>query len=633
MSNELGRFDLAESWNRSRAFGINPSHADFDMIPAAELQERKNRLHEELFQYSTPILENLYSQLKNTPFMAIVSDAEGYIISTWGEAPFIDKAKAISLQSGVNWQEKRKGTNAIGTAIIERKPIQVIGEEHYVTENQFLTCYASPLYSATGELIGILDISGDVRFHHPHTLGMVTATAHACQSNILLNSVHHELVLSLKETDRIVGGARQPLISLSEEGVIKRINQQAAYLLKEKVEDCIGQPLSKWLDHELVQTLLSPKDKTSYQYDLRAHTKLDGNWIIEPIFDDRKKMYRVVMTGSNLLEHKMESTVFQNQSSKQINGPVTSCKKVQKTMQLALNVARTKATMLIRGETGTGKEVMAKEIHQASGRKGPLVVINCGAIPENLLEAELFGYEKGAFTGAKQEGYKGKFLAADQGTIFLDEIGEMPLTSQVVLLRVLEEKRVTPIGSNQSIPIDVRIIAATHRDLKKEIAKNNFRADLYYRLCELEIVLPPLRDREDLFDLVFHFIREIEQELNIPERVYLDETAMHALRQHNWPGNIRELRHAVRQAIYHMLYSRNSFHLTKDDFVLGDSQDATSKLEGMSIEQSEQEAIAKAIQLAEGNLTKAATMLKMGRTTLYRKIHQYPHLKELRDNY
>ncbi|MDQ0340112.1 transcriptional regulator with PAS, ATPase and Fis domain [Caldalkalibacillus uzonensis] len=196
-----------------------------------------------------------------------------------------------------------------------------------------------------------------------------------------------------------------------------------------------------------------------------------------------------------------------------------SCPKVQRVYQLAMNVARTDPTILIRGETGTGKEVIAKDIHRHSGRNGPLVVVDCGAIPDQLLESELFGYEKGAFTGASSDGYKGKFQAANGGTQFLDEIGEMPLASQVALLRVLEEKRVTPVGSNHSIPIDVRIIAATNRDLLREIEAKRFRADLYYRLCELEIVLPPLRERTDLLELAHEFIRHVESELSImPEQ-------------------------------------------------------------------------------------------------------------------
>lgn len=624
MNFELGHFDLNESWNRSRNFGISPFNAEVERISTSELKDRKICLNP-LFQSSTHVLENLYSQLKQMPFMVIVTDAEGYIISTWGDSPFLNQAKAVSLECGVNWEEKRKGTNAIGTSIIEKRPIQVIGDEHYVEENKFLTCYAAPLYSPTGEMIGVLDVSGDVRFHHPHTLGMVIATAHACQSNILLNSLHRELVLTLKETDHIVKGTSKPLISLDEEGLIKRINHQAAQLLNAEIKSCIGQPLSNWVEKELVHTLLHHKGNESFEFDLKTHTKLPGNWAIEKIFDDRRQTYRIVMTTSLANNDKPQTPKVH---------PVSTCPKFHKTLQLAMKVAPTNATILICGETGTGKEVMAKEIHEASDRRGPLVVVNCGAIPDNLLESELFGYAKGAFTGANDQGHKGKFLAADRGTLFLDEIGEMSLASQVVLLRVLEERKVTPIGSNKAIPFDVRIIAATNRDLRKEIAEKRFRADLYYRLCELELLLPPLREREDLLELANFFIDTMERELKLSCKIVLDESAKRLLQNYNWPGNIRELKHMIRQAIYHMYYARQSNILTKDDFSIpyDDTKIETSNDDPLSIEQNEQKMIAEALKMTKGNLSKAASLLKMGRTTLYRKLNQYPNLKKLRSN-
>lgn len=522
MGNGLVNHELMQSWKRSASFGVDKDHAEVELLSTGELEERKEQLNE-LFQSASSIIENLAIQLKNSPFIVIVSDPDGYIVSTWGDSPFTDKAKKVWLDCGANWHERVKGTNAIGTSLIEKKSLCVIGDEHYVRENVFLACYASPLYSATGELIGILDVSGDSRFHHSHTMGMVMSTAQACQSNLLLNSVHRELVLSLKEMDHLTKGHAQPLISINEEGVITRINQQAATLFNERPESCIGKPLTYWLDAETATSLLSMRETAPLPIKMKDDSHQRREWIVTPIKDERQKLYRIVMTLAERSEQHRAQLSDRKKSSSS-SDIVTSCPKVQRVYQLAMNVAKTNATILIRGETGTGKEVIAKEIHRLSERRGPLVVVNCGAIPEQLLESELFGYEKGAFTGASKDGFKGKFRAAEGGTLFLDEIGEMPLSSQVALLRVLEEKRVTPVGSNESIPVDVRIIAATNRHLVKEIEAKRFRADLYYRLCELEIVLPPLRERADLLELAQQFIHQMENELQL-ENIQLSEEA------------------------------------------------------------------------------------------------------------
>lgn len=628
LGNELVKRELMESWKRSASFGVDKDHAEVELLSSGELKERKEQLNE-LFQSASRILENLALHLKNSPFMVVVSDRDGYIVSTWGDSPFTNKAKKVWLDCGANWHERVKGTNAIGTSLIEKKSICVIGDEHYVRENVFLACYASPLYSATGELIGILDVSGDARFHHPHTMGMVMAAAQACQSNLLLNSVHRELILSLKEMNHLTKGHSQPLISINEDGVIKRINQQAATLFNETPESCIGRPLTYWLDAETAATVLSIGEATSLSIKLKGDSKKVREWLVEPIRDERQRLYRMVMTSKGRSEK--QSSQYLNHQNSLPSSPniVAYCPKVQRVFQLAMNVAKTNATILISGETGTGKEVIAKEIHRQSKRKGSLVVVNCGAIPEQLLESELFGYEKGAFTGASKEGFKGKFRAANGGTLFLDEIGEMPLASQVALLRVLEEKRVTPVGSNEAIPIDVRIIAATNRDLVKEIEANRFRADLYYRLCEIEIVLPPLRKRTDLLELAQQIIRQMEKELQV-ENIQLTQEAKKKIFNYHWPGNIRELRQVIRKAVYHMCFVRQSVILTADDFNFSHLTPSEKENKALSIEEHEQETIAKAIEIAGGNLSKAARLLNIGRTTLYRKLNQYPHLKKVR---
>ncbi|HEU5140756.1 MAG TPA: sigma-54-dependent Fis family transcriptional regulator [Bacillales bacterium] len=608
---------LTASWKRSQAFGVDPIHAENEVLTGGELKDREARFHE-LLQSCSDIFENLYAQLKSSLFMMLVSDVDGYIVFSKGEPPFLNRAKKVWLNSGANWSEQVKGTNAIGTALIERKPVHVVGNHHFCRENQFLVCYAAPLYSATGEMLGILDISGNAKLHHPHTFGMVRAAAEACQSRLLLRNLQQELTLSLRESETIANQNQNPLISIDPNGIITRINQKAARLLEKPASQCIGQPLSSWFGQQDTENILGLKKHGFAQIKMKADSK---QWKVQPIQDKRRKHFRSVLSLQ-----PAESVPTPSKKIKPGN-MIWSCPKAEKILHLARRIAQTDTTILIRGETGTGKEIIAKEIHRASGRKGSLVTVNCGAIPEQLIESELFGYEKGAFTGAHQKGRMGKFEAADGGTLFLDEIGEMPTTLQIALLRVLEEKKVMPIGSNTAKPVDVRIITATHRDLIHDINENQFRADLYYRLCEIELPLPALRERTDLYELSDLFLSEMSRELNAD--IQMEQTAQQRMETYDWPGNIRELRHVLRQAAYLAYFTRKSTMIRNIDLHLPRKQPAEGGPED-TLHTNEEEQISGAIRQAKGNISRAADLLGMGRTTLYRKMKRYPKLNELK---
>ncbi|MGA8943950.1 MAG: sigma-54-dependent Fis family transcriptional regulator [Thermoactinomyces sp.] len=606
------------SWERSKAFGVDPVHIEDKLLTEGELKDRIDQLHS-FFRISTPVLDCLYSYLNKSSFMLLVADPDGYILRTWGDFPFMEKAKRVFLDTGANWHEQVKGTNAIGTALTEEKPVSVIGRQHYCRENHFLTCYATPLYSPQGELLGVLDISGDVWHHQTHTLGMVIAAAQACQTRLLLENTQQELTLSLRETETVFRGFSQPLISADENGIITRINQAAADLLQQPARRCIGQPLDRWFKES--ETILSAGGPTLKKITLAPDLKgKKRRWVAQMIQDQRRKKFRVLIS----LEEARHPV--QSKRAEDSDDLIYDCSKVKQVLETVLAVSPTEASILIQGETGTGKEGIARMIHRASGRKGPLITINCAAIPEQLIESELFGYEKGAFTGARNDGQIGKFEAAHGGTLFLDEIGELPLSAQAVLLRVLEEKKVTRIGSCDSKPVDVRIIAATNRVLVEEVQKKRFRADLYYRLCEFEITLPPLRERSDLFSLVDFFLQKITREIGA-DPLTLDHLAKKKIERYHWPGNIRELRQVLRQAAYKACYLRQSTVISAGD--LWFSQDNNPS--PLALKNIEEEAVIEAIQAANGNLSKAAQILGISRTTLYKKIGQYPRIKEIRE--
>lgn len=282
--------------------------------------------------------------------------------------------------------------------------------------------------------------------------------------------------------------------------------------------------------------------------------------------------------------------------------------------------ARTSSNILIEGESGTGKEVLAEAIHHASGRSGPFIPINCGAISKELLQSELFGYEDGAFTGGKKGGMCGKFEIANGGTVFLDEIGEMPLAMQVSLLRFLQDKTVIRVGGNKSIKVNVKIIAATNRDLNTEVVRGNFREDLYYRLNVVNIKMPPLRQRKkDIKLLVEYIIQKLCAEFNIPQP-NIEQPVMDILMKYDWPGNARELHNVIE----HLLVVCQGENITIADLPprLGTGH-GISKITGGTLESLEKTAIINTLREYEGNLSKTATSLGMSRPTLYRKMKKF----------
>lgn len=288
----------------------------------------------------------------------------------------------------------------------------------------------------------------------------------------------------------------------------------------------------------------------------------------------------------------------------------------------AKKVANTEATILITGESGTGKEVLARLIHQNSSRRnGPMVAVNCASIPETLIESELFGHVKGAFTGAVSD-RAGRFQAASGGTLFLDEIGELKIDLQVKLLRVIQEREVEPVGSERREKIDIRIIAASNKDLQEAIAEREFREDLYYRLNVIPLYIPPLRDRkEDIPALVKHFIKKMDA----PPNVRFSKKVLEKMRIYTWPGNIRELQNVVERCV--ILSEKNTIEETDLQLTSGSATDEIFKMEipdeGISLNEMEKELIKKALKKSKGNRTKAAALLKIPRHVLIYRIGKY----------
>ncbi|MFC5653448.1 sigma-54-dependent Fis family transcriptional regulator [Paenibacillus solisilvae] len=578
MGNDFLSEAAALSWKRCHDFGLKPTDPANDNILTESRIQALLRQNEQTIHYAEQVFEQMNISIKQSGQMALFIDSEGTIIHTVGDADFSSRAVAVQLQVGANWAERRKGTNAIGVALAEKKPVRVHAQEHYFYSNHFLTCASAPVFNSIGELIGVINISGKQENYHAYTFTLACMAAYSLQNKILLEESKKEHLITLRELEHTAHNHPQPLLSLSRDNRILGANQAAIRIVG---ADAIG----------------------------KEFTKLEG-FSVETIHNDHQKLWQSVSIRKQAVN---EPRLY---SFKDIIG---TCPLIIQKKELAQKAAATEFPILLLGESGVGKELFAQSIHTASTRSAePFIALNCSAIPDSLIESELFGYARGAFTGANKDGNVGKFEAAHKGTIFLDEIGDMPLRAQAALLRVLQEGMITPVGSIKSRIIDARVIAATNKDLAAEVKAGRFRADLYYRLKGIHITLPALRERSDILTLAVHLLQK--HTFPCP---FLTETAQHKLLSYSWPGNIRELNGILMQAVF--LAGKQPIDAGHLSFEASDEAVQAESGEGhlQTMKDAEITAIKKALKASEWNLSKAAGQLKIGRTTLYRKIEEY----------
>lgn len=624
---QLLRPEVADSWQRCRNLNVNPFQEADGSVNQLELRERLYH-KQHLLKIAHPFMDNLYNFVKGSGFQVVLTDEQGYLLEVLGDKDIINRTRQVLLCPGGNWSEAQKGTNAIGTAMVEKKPVQIYAWEHYCKSNHFLTCSASPIFNPEGEVIGILDISGDYRVANAHTLGMVVAAVNAIENQLRLQKATDRLYMAYRYSNTLLENMSDGLISINNNGIITEMNAKAGEIFGCNPNLAKGRHVEQ-IYNARATILQVISEGVEYE---------DREIIIE-------KMGRKIYSSATLLRDDTGGTigavaVFREMNNRQpVRRPtilqshcytfddiIGASPAITAAKEWAKMAAASPSTVHIRGESGTGKELFAQAIHNASPRHDrQFIALNCAALPENLIESELFGYEEGTFTGARKGGQAGKFEIADGGTIFLDEIGDMSLNVQSKLLRVIQEKKVSRIGSAHERPVDIRIIAATHRDLSEEVRLGNFRQDLYYRLNVLEITIPPLRQRrDDLPMLAAHLVEKVSAKLG-RSGISIDDGFMQTIKAHDWPGNIRELENAVERAI---IRAGADNVLTAD---LLDVQGVRPEAERVELKVSEirslrdveKKMIADALAFYEGNIQKAAAKLGIGRNTLYRKMKDY----------
>ncbi|MDA8235569.1 MAG: sigma-54-dependent Fis family transcriptional regulator [Clostridia bacterium] len=624
---------VAHSWQRCKLLKVDPYGQGSWEIKGMELREKVQQ-HQHLIQLARPFMENLYNFVKGSGFQVVLADAHGFLLEVIGDSDILERTRMIHLCPGGNWSERVKGTNAIGTAIVEQRPVQIFAHEHFVQANHFITCSAAPILDPDGQLAGVLDVTGDYRFANPHTLGMVVAAAYAIENQLRLHKATSKLYMAYKYSNTLMESMSDGIISIDNSGIITQINSVGGRILGVDPEESVGRKAMEVFQRplpmeEVIKTGKGYEDKEIILD--RPTGPKHFTSTTKPLLDDQGNIIGVVAT---LREIKAVRELVSRMAGAQARFTFEDIIGISQPMQEAIGLAKVAAdsisTVLIQGESGTGKELFAQAIHNGGSRKeGPFVAINCAAMPRDLIESELFGYDEGAFTGAKKGGRPGKFEMANGGTLFLDEIGDMPLETQVKLLRVLQEKMVVRVGGQKVIPVDIRVIAATHKDLASAVEKGDFRLDLYYRLNVININVPPLRERgEDLSLLTKHLTAKVAARLG-KDVTGAAPGFLARVKAYSWPGNVRELENVVERAV-NLANSGGLLEEYLPDQIreasilsYGDDPILNEMANLKSLKDLEKEAILKALTHHQRNISRAAATLGIGRNTLYRKLKEY----------
>ena len=616
------RKNVLDSWSRCQETGVDPMQLQ---TKAALTEYELNHLLKgsELYQIAKPIIDNLFYKLKGTRYLITLTDENGCIIYLKGEPYVLREAEKMNFTVGMDWSENAAGTNAIGTCIVTQNPIQIFSAEHFCQGCHPWTCSSAPIiHPFTKEVIGVIDFTGFWEDAQPHTLGLAVSTAQVIEKQLayVYMKVNNYLIdyffqcANKWKNDYILVLNHAFYVVKSSEKLMELFN------LKHAGDLTVNPDFHPLINEMKRMSKFSAKNDISSDLMVRDFKVL----AIEPIhFKGEVAGYMVVLKDNKKVFRTTARYILKDEPWNDIIGTSDA---LLTALNKCYKAAPSNVPILLLGESGTGKEKIAKSIHQSSQRRDkPFLAINCGAIPKELIGSELFGYESGTFTGGSKEGKKGKFEEANEGTLFLDEIGEMPLDLQVHLLRVLQEKEIMRLGSSQTIPINVRIIAATNKNLYALCKQGLFREDLFFRLNVVTVNIPPLRERrEDIPLIADYFLKKFAKKYARESLSIAQETLNYFL-EYSWPGNIREMQNVIEYAV---IFSDSPVIRIEDlpaYFIENRmSLSINNQLKDLSlIEVEEQKVLVRLLEETGWNLSAVAKKMNIARSTLYRKLKKY----------
>lgn len=636
---EEGCTDLIhKSWLRCvNDYGLDPSRSNPPRILTSDKLREYQEQIEEFMLVARVGMEQMYKRVSGLGYVLLLTDANGIAVDYIGNDARKRELKSAGLYLGAEWSEPYAGTCGVGTCLIERTALTCHQEDHFDATHIELTCTAAPLFDPEGKFLAVLDLSAlrspESKESQHLALHLTVMYAQMIEDANFLRHFRDRWILRLGTTWALVEVSGEVMLAFDEEGIVVGANTGARHLFGTDAHgrsnnEPVGRHLTalfRWSIDELWRIA-----RSSSNSDRSVITSESNQLFYASVVPPRRQnIARKIMPAAS--DSALSITNTSHPALDRMAGDDKNMRRLLDQAKLLLN---RKLNILIHGETGTGKEVIAKALHESSiRRKKPFIAVNCGAIPESLIESELFGYTSGTFTGGRNKGMKGLILQSDGGTLFLDEIGDMPLHLQTRLLRVLSEKEVLPLGADKAVPLDLTVIAASHRDLRNLISSGSFREDLYYRLCGATLHLPALRDRNDKRYLIEKVLVEEAALLNM--HGCISPEAMDMMLHYPWPGNIRQLRNVLRFALA----------ISEDNLIMPDHlpHELGGQLEheaavhdmhdqspdrltdgGMSLESGlDIELLLASLQRNKWNITKASDELNICRATVYRQMKKF----------
>jgi sigma-54 dependent transcriptional regulator, acetoin dehydrogenase operon transcriptional activator AcoR len=619
-SSEIDDLTL-RSWRRCHEeYGLDPGESPEPIIiDRQDLRERLQK-YDRLLDIARVEMTDLYQQLAGSGHAIMLTDKDGILLNFIGDPQFTDAAAHAGMQLGAVWSESVQGTNGMGTCLVEQKPLVIHKQSHFFARNASLTCAAAPIFDPHGEILAVLDASSESQMAQQHTMVLLNMSAQVIENRVFYCAMKQSFMLRFHSRSEFISTLGEGAIAFDGDGTILAVNRSAMFQLNlDSPQQIVGHQIHHFFTTSLNSLL---KHANSHAFAIRE-TENGKRFFATLQLPTNSCRSGVSSSKTPVIENRAESLEFHGNSDA-LDALHFGEPRMKRNVETAIKLIERDIPCMLFGETGTGKEMFSRALHMASSRRSkPFVAVNCASLPESLIESELFGYRPGAFTGASREGNRGKILQADGGTLFLDEIGDMPLPLQARLLRVLEEREVTPLGGEKPIKVSIKLISATHHDIQSMVEEGEFREDLYYRLHGLSLTMPPLRERSDRVQLIKHIA---QLEAGTSEELSWDPEALKLLDNYRWPGNIRQLRNVLRTTT---ALCENNVVTTADLpedirntlFVDELNDCADSNLNVLAI--AERDALLSELEEMHWNISRVAKKLDLSRNTLYRRMKRF----------